>query len=94
MLAQKKVSKKKNKITAIIIVIVLIATAALLLIMFVKPGSNETPLGAFIAPTSTIPTTINKDVLDDARVKSLKQFGPGEVEVQNRGRSDNPFKAF
>jgi len=94
MLAEKKVSKKKNKMTAIGIVLVLIVTAVLLYFLFAEPTSEESTLGALLPPTTVIPTSIKTEVLDDARIKALKQYGPAEVDVLNRGRSNNPFAAF
>ena len=93
MLAEKKVSKKRNQLIAIAIVVVLIITAGLLYLMLASPSDLE-DIGVLVSPSSSSPTTINTDVLQDERIQNLQQFGPGEVTVQSRGQNSDPFKAF
>lgn len=39
-------------------------------------------------------TTFKTKVLDDVRIKSLRQHGQPEVQVQERGLKPNPFQPF
>lgn len=98
MLIQKKVNKKKNTILAIVAVVFFIVTVGLIFYLL-RSDSEEPPpdLGAQgtspFLPTQVAPK-FSTEILDDARIKELKLHGPAEVQVQLRGRKDDPFAAF
>lgn len=52
------------------------------------------PVGEVQAPTAAISTQFDVSVLSDARLRSLRTYGPAEVQVADRGRKANPFQAF
>ena len=98
MLIQKKTSKKKNIILTIVAIAFFAAT--IVLIFWLLAGDSEveiSQLGAqseFFVPPTRLQTEFSTEILNDQRIKELKQYGPSEVKVQQRGRKDDPFVPF
>lgn len=95
MLAQKKVSKKKNMVLGIVtLVLFVIAGIFVYLTYFSSPDIDIAGAGILSAPRASITTKFDTELFDDPRIKSLKQYGPADVLVEQRGRSTDPFQPF
>lgn len=69
-----------------------IVVAGLAYWFFLRQPSLPQEADASTGPS--INTTFKTKVLDDVRLKSLKQYGQPEVQVQERGNRPNPFQPF
>ena len=95
MLAQKKVSKKKNMILGgVTAVLFVVAAIFVYLTFFTSPDIDLAGAGVLTAPRSSVDTSFDTTIFEDPRINSLKQYGPAEVQVEKRGRKVDPFKAF
>ncbi len=96
MITQKKTSKKRNMVMGIIVGIALIITLVIVYFGFIRqPDIGVDVLGnGLISPGAQLNTEFNTSIFEDSRIQNLKQFGPSEVQVQFRGRSEDPFQPF
>lgn len=60
--------------------------------LFLRVPAVPEPAAASQGPSFV--TTFKTEVLQDVRIKSLRQHGQPEVQVQERGLKPNPFQPF
>ena len=97
MLVKKKVSRKKNIVMGSIAGAIVLVTLILMFVLLLKPQSSTQKDAVSMeaaVPMSRIKTTFDTSILEDDRVKNLRQYGPAEVLVQQRGRKADPFQPF
>lgn len=93
-MAVKKKSKKKNTLMLAGAVVLLLITGIVLYITYFTSPEVDSTSGALQNRVVTMPTEFNTSVLENAMTLQLQQFGPEEVQVQNRGRKTDPFAPF
>lgn len=92
---------KKEKRQKILIIIsgisIIIMFVFLYFIMFYQPDvevETSSVSGGALNFDQSINLNFDENVLSDSRVQDLKQYGPEQVQVKERGRKADPFEPF
>ncbi len=86
-------TKSKSRLPLLIILGILGVITIVVAFRAYSGGGDITPVADLqVAPS--ISTNFDTTVLNDVRIKGLKQYGPSEVQVAERGRRPDPFVAF
>ncbi len=87
--------KKSKTQTPLIVLLLLVGGVTAVVAYRTYFGGTDIDINADIAiPTATISPTFDTKVLEDVRVRGLRQNGAPEVLVNDRGRKPDPFAAF
>lgn len=89
-------TQKKSKAQLPLIILLLIVGSVTAVVAYrTYFGGTDIDINADIAvPTAAISPSFDTKVLEDVRVRGLRQNGVPEVMVNDRGRKPDPFAAF
>ena len=86
-------TKSKSRLPLLIVLGILMVVTIVVAYRTYFGGVGVEITNDLTVPQASISTNFDDSVLKDVRVKGLKQYGPADVQVSDRGRSD-PFVAF
>ncbi len=89
-----KKKKSTSKFLLILIGGALLIAAGLLFITFFTGPDVSVETQGVVTQGSLIRTDFKTEIFEDQRMKGLRQYGPAEIQVTQRGTKTDPFQAF